>query len=478
MHTMNQNPKRALSGTSVTSVTDPFPTNVLPPIVRQMVDEVADVAKVPGVLPGCQAIGIISAALGAGLAMPSDRDPRTFANLYLVPAAESGAGKSFTFKKLMAPVYAYQEKLQARSQSLHYDRKAELLRLKGTLKRVAAGKEPTQNDLLPELLRRKDEIEAQSNHRPKVVCEDVTREKLQVLLAQNGERIFSASADARQVVQSVLNGKGDNPYLKAWSGDPVDVDRISRGEVPLKAPRMSILWLPQPDLMMEMFSRRTLIDNGFLPRVLPCIVEYTPMPTGKRTRRVTPPTERNWNDLVGGLFETYHARQGAPFVLRPEPKVQRLLVKYYNSIVERRGSELADVGPFAARWAEQGWRLVIVLHAATYGRDAQNQTVQAQTAENAISLMQFFSGQQLELLQRTRAHNKTEAVQAVFKLLAAKSEINPRDVQRERIAHSASEARALLEQMVLADKLVGRDHTPPGGGHPTRYYRRRDTRDT
>jgi hypothetical protein len=299
-----------------------------------------------------------------------------------------------------------------------------------------------------------------------------------VLLAQNDERIFSASADARQVIQAVLHGKGDNPYLKSWSGDPVDVDRISRDAVPLKAPRMALLWLPQPDLMTDMFARRILIDNGFLPRVLPCVVEYAPMLIGIRTRRVAPATEKNWSDLVRGLFETYHARQGAPFVLRREAKVQPLLINYYNSVVERRRSELADVGPFAARWAEQAWRLVVVLHAARYAGDAHNNAVQAQTAEDAISLMDFFSGQQLELLRRTRAHAKTEAAEAVFEMLAARNEITARDAQREHIADSAGEAHALLEQMVRAGKLVFHDHKPEGGGHPTRLYRRCDDRDS
>jgi hypothetical protein len=63
-------------------------------------------------------------------------------------------------------------------------------------------------------------------------------------------------------------------------------------------------------------------------------------------------------------------------------------------------------------------------------------------------------------------------------MLAAKSEITARDVQRERIADSASEAQALLEQMVRAGKLVGHDHTPDRGGHPTRIYQRCDDRNS
>jgi len=339
--------KQASTVTIVTTVEGQFPLNVLPPIVRQMVDEVADVATVPGVLPASQALGIVSAALGAGLAIPSDLDQQTFANLYMVSAAESGSGKSVTFKELMAPVYAYQEELRTRAQERRYGFKAELVRLKVTLKRAESGKEPITDEMLAGLIQRQDLVEAELKRKLKLVCEDVTPQKMQVLLAQNDERIFSASADARQVIQAVLPGNGDNPYLKAWSGDPVDVDRISRDAVPLKAPRMALLWLPQPDLLTEMFTKRVLTVNGFLPRVLPCVVEYAPMMLSNKTRRVAPKTKKNWNDLVRGLFETYHARKDGPLLLRREERVQTLLIDYYNSLVERRKGELADVGLLA-----------------------------------------------------------------------------------------------------------------------------------
>lgn len=475
---MNQNTKRASTVTTVTTVTDPFPINVLPPIVRQMVEEVADVATVPHALPACAALGIISSALGAGLAIPSDRERKTFGNLYLAPAAESGSGKSVAFKHLMAPVYEYQEELRAKAEAARYRLKAELFNLEGTLRRVKSGRLLVADDDLAALIKRQEEIERELKRRPKIVCEDVTREKLQLLLAQNDERMFSASADARQVIQAVLHGKGDNPYLKAWSGDPTDVDRISRDAVPLREPRMTLLWCPQPDLMTDMFARRILTDNGFLPRVLPCQVDCTLTSIGHKSRRVESQTEKDWHDLVLGLFAAYHAKQGAPFVLKRSAKVQRMLVDYYNSVVERRRSELAGVGPFAARWAEQGWRLVVVLHAATYGRDAHNEVVQVRTAEDAISLMDFFSQQQIELLRHTRAQAKTEAEKAILLMLSANKPITARDAQREHIADNAADAHALLEQMVLAGKLVFHDHKPERGGHPTRVYRRCDSRDT
>jgi hypothetical protein len=465
---------------SVASVADPFPIDALPPILRRMAEEVADVATVPPVLPACQALGIVSAALGSGLAIPSDRERNTFGNLYLIPAAESGSGKSVTFKSMMVPVYEYQDELRANAQASHRQLKVELFKLKGTLKRVQSDEYALNEDELSTLIARQEYIEKELQKWPKVICEDVTQAKLQVLLAANDERIFSASADARQVIQAVLNGKGDNPYLKAWSGDSTDVDRISRDAVPLREPRMAILWCPQPDLLMEMYSKRTLTDNGFLPRVLPCLVDAPPMLIGTQTRRVSDKTKADWADLVRGLFTTYHANHGGPFMLRRTDKAQSALVDYYNSIVERRRSELADVGPFAARWAEQAWRLAIVLHAGTYGADATKMVVKSATAENAIALMRFFAEHQLDLLRRTRANAKTETEQAIFNALALKSEITVRDLQLGALRRmNAEQITQVLERNVAAGKLNLRIHKENGVGRgKVVYFRPCNTCDT
>jgi hypothetical protein len=457
---------------SVATVADDFPIAVLPPTVRQMVEELAHVAAVPCALPACQALGIMSAALGAGLAIPSDREPTTFGNLYIIAAAESGTGKSLVFKPLMQPVFEHQEGLRAKTQSVHYALKAQLLLLKGTLKRVEAGKELfITDDMIAGLIKRKEEIETALKRRPKTVCEDVTREKLQVLLAQNDERIFSASADARQVIHAVLNGKGENPYIKSWSGDPVDVDRISRDAVPLKAPRMALLWCPQPDLMLEMFAKRILTDSGFLPRCLPFMVECRPMPVGQRTRRVRRQTQKRWHDLVLGLYETYFAKTSDPYILKPSKLVQPVMVDYYNDIIQRRGSDLADISPYASRWAEEAWRLLVVLHAAKHGPKAHEKCVLLSTANDAIRLMECFSRQQLDLLRQTRAHARTEVEHTVFQMVAAKNEITVREAQLGPMrSYRADEVRLVLDQLVGAGKLDCRAAKPERGGHEKKVY--------
>jgi hypothetical protein len=236
---------------------------------------------------------------------------------------------------------------------------------------------------------------------------------------------------------------------------------------------MALLWLPQPDVMLDMFTRRALTANGFLPRVLPYLMDYTPVESGYDVRRVSSETKEEWLALVRDLFEIYHAKQGKPFISKRSKGVREALIDYRNSVVRRLQGELAHVGPYASRWAEQAWRLTLVLHAGKHASDAHHEIVEPGTADNAISLMKFFSRQQLALLSSSLDRAKTEYEVAILNKLLVKKEMTARDFAHDHVMNSTTGAKALLEQMVTDGKLDYRDQRPERGGVPTRFYRRK-----
>jgi hypothetical protein len=82
---------------------------------------------------------------------------------------------------------------------------------------------------------------------PALSCEDVTGEKLAVLVAHNGEQMASLSADALAVVNILLgrynklDRTDEGIYLKAFSGDRCKVDRQSRESILVESPCLSAL---------------------------------------------------------------------------------------------------------------------------------------------------------------------------------------------------------------------------------------------
>jgi hypothetical protein len=95
---------------------------------------------------------------------------------------------------------------------------------------------------------------------------------------------------------------------------------------------------------------------------------------------------------------------------------------YANEIVRRRkrDGDLADVSIYAARWAENAWRLAEVLHAALHGGDAWRETLSADTADKAVRLMRWFSAQQLRILAAGREDRQMKRLERLREVLALK----------------------------------------------------------
>ena len=81
----------------------PFPLHCLPPVCEAMGRAVCETVRVLESLPGSCVIGILSAAPGKGLQVRSGANRVTRANVYIVASADSGSGKSETFRHTAKP---------------------------------------------------------------------------------------------------------------------------------------------------------------------------------------------------------------------------------------------------------------------------------------------------------------------------------------------------------------------------------------
>jgi hypothetical protein len=75
---------------------------------------------------------------------------------------------------------------------------------------------------------------------------------------------------------------------------------------------------------------------------------------------------------------------------------------YYNKWVKLRKGELRDISPFAARWCENAWRIAVCLHAAKYVDRAASNSLEMETAEKAIQIMDWFIKEILGLMHMGR----------------------------------------------------------------------------
>ena len=80
-----------------------MPLELLPGPFAAMAKGIVETAMVPSSLAGCCVLGTMSASIGSGLRVRNAPDRYSCANLYILASAQSGSGKSESFKHAAAP---------------------------------------------------------------------------------------------------------------------------------------------------------------------------------------------------------------------------------------------------------------------------------------------------------------------------------------------------------------------------------------
>jgi uncharacterized protein DUF3987/CHC2-type zinc finger protein len=405
---------------------EPFPLHCLPSLVEAMAKEVCATERVPESLVGCCALGILSASIGAGLAVQSASNRVTRGNIYSLASAESGSGKSETFRHMAKPFQQFEmDRIKRWKELERPDAIAmrELLEadIKERKRQYAKHHDDNIGEEVKEFEREMEELQKRLDA-PTLSCEDVTTEKLADLLSKNDEQLASLSADALSIVNILLGryNKLDRTdealYLKAFSGDPYVVHRMSRDPISLESPCLAALWLTQPDKVQSLLDERSLNEGGLIPRILPCHTNCEPREIGKNPPSISISVEKAYAGLIFGLLETYRLAKER-FTIVPTSEALEALNDHHDAIVKRRRGELRDVTSYAARWNEQAWRITVCLHAGTYGSQAHEHPVALETAQRAIALADWFAEEQLRILNTGRMERKAARLKKLKELI-------------------------------------------------------------
>jgi Protein of unknown function (DUF3987) len=405
---------------------EPFPLHCLPSLVEAMAKEVCATERVPESLAGCCALGILSASIGAGLAIQSASNRVTRGNIYLLASAESGSGKSEIFRHLAKPFQQFEmDRIKRWKEQDRPDAIAKRGLLEVDIKKCKKqyAKE-RDNDINEEVKKFELEIEELEKRldAPSLSCEDVTSEKLADLLGKNNEQLASLSSDALSIVNILLgrynklDRTDESLYLKAFSGDPCAIHRMSRDPISLESPCLTALWLTQPDKLQSLLDERSLNEGGLIPRILACHTNCEPREIGKNPPSISISVGKAYAGLIFCLLDTYRLAHER-FTVTPTSEALEALNDHHDAIVKRRRGELRDVTSYAARWNEQAWRIAVCLHAGTHHSQAHEQPVSLETAQRAIALADWFAAEQLRILNAGRTQRKIERLQRLQELI-------------------------------------------------------------
>lgn len=451
----------------------PFPVDCLPPTMQAMVDATARQTRTPHALSAVVALGVAAAAIGRGLLLRSGGSRTTAANLYLLAIARSGVGKGQTFSFVSKPLYDAEAKAideWKTSQMPAIEANFEVskgMAKKAKDKAISEKDEELRKHLIASFAALEEEqkrLEEQKNAAPCFVVGDVTREALAIRLAsQPNEALACFSSEARGILGVIRGryGNGDSSdediYLSAYSGDSINVHRTTRPPVSLRNPCLTTVWMTQPDAAQGLMGDERMTASGLLPRFLICDVKAEPQYEPEEWPEMDAAAVEEWSTLINDLLG-YRGSCAEPILIEAEPEARRLLREFHNLAVDRvrDGGDLRDVDCYVARWAENAWRLSLVLHCTTHGGDAHRKSLHESTAENAIRIMEWFIGEQLTVLAASRSDQFRTRLNKLIAILADAGGSKTLGQLKDANRFDADEVKSLaarFPQQLVVEKL-------------------------
>ncbi len=226
----------------------------------------------------------------------------------------------------------------------------------------------------------------------------------------------------------VLNGhasQGLTTYNKAWDGDAIYVDRVSRESIFIPEPRLSICLMLQPKTFAKFLKRSGVMarDNGFLAR---CCVTHPQSTQGTRFINGVPDERgiEEFNTRVTEILEESIAKPGEahppPVIATFSEEAEQLLDQLANNIEKDLAADgsLADVRDWASKLVNMAARFAALFHAFEGYKGPISPSTTDQAIEVAIWFLNEFRrlfGQQAQL--PTEARHAEELEQWIQKLV-------------------------------------------------------------
>lgn len=461
-----------------------FPIEAMPDSLRSFASECSRVISVPIEMASMCCLAVASAAIGSRLKVKSINGKTTSANIMVLIGAESGSGKSETFRECIIPFEkcAASEKKEWKDQVLP-SAKAEARILDKEIKTMinSIKEESVNRESLKRALAEKEKRLAivEEQLKPPVFCaSDFTTPELIRLLCRMDGQMFAASPDAKNFVDMVLGrynegGTDEEVYLKGFSLEPIDRHRVGDGSQETPEACITGLWLTQPDKIERLVGERALSEGGLLPRLLTMLIHCQPFRVSMEERGIGESTRAGYDSIITELFQAFR-NQSKVFTLDADTDARQALVDYHNALADRRehGNDLSDVTSFAARWGEYAWRVSLICHAVRHGEDAGDCTLCLEDAQAAIAITEWAASQQLEVLRVGRDRVKREKYDRVLEIVREKGEVIASDVYRANITprNQTHIATALLEEMEAAHLLRSAKRSTARKNHTQTVY--------
>lgn len=262
---------------------------------------------------------------------------------------------------------------------------------------------------------------------------EATPEALVVIMSEQDGRIavLAPEGDPLRIADGRYSGHGDarlDTLKRAWSGEPIRIDRIGRVGQYIRRPALTLALCVQPVVLETLRNTRSLRGEGLFGRFL-----WVLPPSGIGTRLTGPKVPSlnleaaaEWNLLLRRLLgarpkDVDHDGAYVPHTLHLSPEALGLLHAWEAEVEEELGAGgmLADIPDWGGKLVGNTVRFAGLLHLARTAEDIVadlwGAPISAWAMESAIELARALRTHALKLFDSLHADPKRALLKYVLR---------------------------------------------------------------
>lgn len=248
----------------------PFPLQALPPVLRDLVEALAESTSTDPAMAATAVLSSVSYCFSGVYRIRGKADHTEPLVLDSLIIAEPSAKKSPVISAVKKPYADFADGWNEKHRSEIFRVQAERKLLESQLSALEKSEDAAAAEIAEARIKLSNTPDA--NFR-RIIVDDITPESLTLQLSQNGT-LLMISDEAGML--NNFSGRYSNNLpnldllLKSWNGESYTSDRATRESITLKRPYMSVCLACQPYVFENMMSSSAFRGSGLMARFIYC----------------------------------------------------------------------------------------------------------------------------------------------------------------------------------------------------------------
>lgn len=368
----------------------PFPVKRLPSGLRDYVIAVSENTATAVDMPAIAALALIAAAVQGKFCIEGKPNYYEQLNLYFLIIAKSGERKSSIIKTMTRAIYKYEMEENKRRQPMIAEQEAQLNKWRTQIEKY---EKKGLHDEADTTRRQCCELEQRRIRPLRLIADDITPEALTSLMADNNGIITVISTEGG--LFDIFNGKYSSnvvsidTVLKAYSGDPIRVDRKGREAECIDNPALTMLLSAQESVLEGMLNNDAFRGRGLTGRFLyskpNSMMGHRPFDTPAIPEELNEQYEK----ILLDLFSLPYPNSDMPLI-----KLGGDALKVYREFCEkiepRLLTDLEDMSDWGGKCAGTALRIAGILHCVENRTSPDKILVSERTMKRATKITAYF----------------------------------------------------------------------------------------